>query len=441
MSRGNSTQPNILLIVCDQLQAAALSCTGNRDLSTPNIDGLASRGVRFDSAYCSFPLCTPARASMFTGFMPHQTGVMRNEVSLSGDYRSTVVAHTLNKAGYRSLYGGKWHVPELSIPDGQHGFDCICDFDDRRLVDSCIDFLGSAGTEPWFLTVSFDNPHNICEWAREQRLPWGEVESAPVEGCPDLPANFAVPPYEPEVVQYGIDRVPRAYGDRNSSSPDWWRTYRNAYYRLVEKVDDEIGRMLAFMEEESLLENTVVIFTSDHGESLGAHRCRQKTFLYEEAVRVPLIVRADSMVSHPGSRSDRLVSVGIDLVPSLCELAGLAPSRSLPGNSFIPALQGMNRDENDRRFVVTETGFADDSIQGRMLRTRRYKYSLYNWGRYREQLIDLEQDPGEMVNLSRNVRYHAILTEHRELLREWIRETGDPFGRNYANPETERMPC
>jgi arylsulfatase A-like enzyme len=422
----------------DQLAAASASCTGNTDCKTPAIDNIAQNGILFEKAYCTFPLCTPSRGSLFTGFMPHEIGVMRNEAAIKDQYQPFVAGHIFRKYGYDCAYGGKWHVPELSIPE-KYGFNNICGFNDIELADKCREFLKTKRDNPFFLVASFDNPHNICEWAREQVLPWGPVEDVHPEECPTLPANFAVPPYEPQIIRYGIDRNPRAYSSLKYADPDWWRRYIFAYYRLVEKVDVEIGKILTCLDEENLREKTVVIFLSDHGEGLGAHQWKQKTFLYEEAVRVPFIISDGRKGSVGCKDSDHLISIGLDLVPTLCDYAGIPVADELAGASVKPLADGSYHG-SWRDHLISETAFADESAQGRMVRSGRYKYVCYNWGRYREQLFDLEMDPGEMVNIALSTKYTEILNEHRRMLKIFCETHNDSFAEHYARPGLSLWP-
>ena len=183
-----------------------------------------------------------------------------------------------------------------------------------------------------------------------------------------------------------------------------WRQYRHAYYRLIEKVDAEIGRILAALQESGLAENTVVIFSSDHGDGLGAHRWNQKWALYEESVRVPFILKFGAHTSTGRVVTEPLVAASLDLFPTVCDFAGVTPPPNLLGRSLRPFIEG--NPDTWRDYVVTETCFSDGlGTHGRMLRTPRYKYVVYSWGKHREQLFDLTTDPGETINLAVESRY------------------------------------
>ena len=423
-------RPNILYIMTDQQSAFAMSCMGNQDLSTPAADQLAQTGVLFENTYCTQPLCTPARGSMFTGLMPHQCGTTENGLPIKPELRAQELGRVMSDAGYECAYGGKWHVPEGSMPsENDHGFRTICGFSDAKLPDACAEFLGEKRDQPFFLVASFDNPHNICEWGRSQCLPWGSIgEPPPPEECPNLPANFEIPPFEPEILRIE-QRCHWAIYPTVDYTEDDWRRHRWAYYRLTEKVDREIARVLDALKKAGLEQDTVVIFSSDHGDGHGAHRWNQKSILYEEVVRVPLIVSWTGVTSGRQVDREHLVSNGLDLFPTICDYAGVDVPESLPGLSLRPLAEGQSA-EAWREAVFAETYFDGGrgyNTLGRMVRTARYKYMCYDKGHHREQLIDLQRDPGEMVNLAVESRHRGALAEHRLLLADYIAETRDCF--------------
>ena len=419
-------RPNILFIFTDQQSAYAMSCAGNADLNTPAMDSLAQTGVRFENAYCTQPLCTPARASLFTGLMPHECGINANGQPIPERLRPQELGNVFQDAGYECVYGGKWHVPEIAVPEG-HGFRQICGFNDRDLAGRCTEFLKQDHEKPFFLVASFDNPHNICEWARSQRLPWGPIPEVPVEDCPNLPQNFAIPPFEPEAIRIEQATFKEVH-PTSRFTDEHWRQYRHAYYRLCEKVDAEIGRILEALREQGLEEDTLVVFSSDHGDGHAAHHWNQKSVLYEEVVRIPFIVSLKG-VTQPGRVDSHLVSNGLDLFPTLCDYAGVDVPDGLRGRSVRPLAEGQ--DPADWRDDLAVTTYFDiphyRGTQARMIRTQRYKYAVYSIGLYREQLTDLENDPGEMVNLAVNSNFRDVLQEHRGRLAQWCEETGDRF--------------
>ena len=330
----SASRPNVLLITTDQQAALAVGAAGNPDLSTPAMDALGERGVRFERAYCTFPLCTPSRASLYTGRMPHEVGADYNNKPIAPEFRSGELGNLMAAGGYDCGYGGKWHVPEIEIGEG-HGFRKICGFDDWALADRCIDFLRTPRSAPFFLVASFDNPHNICEHSRRQRLPWGAVPHAPVGECPNLPANFEVPAYEPSLIKHERALKPAA-----ELTEDEWRTYRHTYYRLVEKVDADVARIMAALEETG--------HSGGHPGDLH-QRPRRRHGRPSLEPEVGALRRVDPHTAHrpgrpPAARhgwtTDHLVSNGLDLLPTICDYAGVQPPADLRGRSLRPLIDG-----------------------------------------------------------------------------------------------------
>jgi arylsulfatase A-like enzyme len=436
-------RPNILYIFTDQQHAAAMSCVGNADIRTPNLDRLAASGVRFESAYCTFPLCTASRASMMTGRTPHEVGIHRNGQGIDERFRPHELGILFEAAGYDCVYGGKWHVPTCGQIDAGHGFRSIAPIGDPGLTDACVGFLHTEHRQPFLLVASFDNPHNICEYARQQTLPWGPVPEPERRDLPPLPSNFAMAPEEPDALRIYQAACPRCYPTRNYT-PDDWRRYRHAYYRMVEMVDAQIGRILDALHETGLDRNTLVVFTSDHGDSAGEHQFNQKSVLYEASVRVPMLLRWPGRIAAGSVVTQWLVSNGLDLLPTLCDAAGLPLPDGLAGRSLLPLVSGCPVTQW-RDHLVVET-LLDGSVgttvetHGRMVRTERFKYVVYSWGLHREQFYDLQSDPGEMVNLAGVGRFAKELDRHRQLLRDWCASTGDRFCLDRSAPGTPYAP-
>ncbi|MFJ2781420.1 sulfatase [Kitasatospora sp. NPDC087315] len=423
----DTRQPDILVVLTDQQTADAMSAAGNPHLATPHMDALAAVGTRYRQAYCAQPLCTPSRASLLTGRLPSTLGVTGNS---SGP--EPLLGRLFAEAGYDCGYGGKWHLPELDLPDGR-GFRRIHPAgDDAGLAHAAAGFIREPRERPFLLVASFLEPHGICEWARGQDPRTGPLPAPPpVEQCPPLPANFPPAPYEARLPRLAQQAWPHTHPTAQWREDDW-RRYRYAYYALVERVDRHLGLLLDALRERPGGRETVVVFSSDHGDGAGAHRWNQKWALYEESVRVPFLVAGpgapgpggQSGDAAAGAVSDRLVSTGLDLVPTLCDLAGVTPPPGLPGRSV--------RSREPRETVVVETrwelpGF--NNALGRMIRDERHKYVCYAWGDHREQLFDLTADPGEMVNLAVDTRHSALLDRFRGLLDEHCARTADPFAR------------
>ena len=265
-----ASKPNIIYIMTDQQSANAMSCASNANLSTPNMDRLAQHGVRFTNAYCAMPLSGPSRSAMFTGYTPSATGMQENETPLPDSLRTRTLGNLMEQAGYDNGYSGKWHVNTNSLPaDTAFGFRNLHGHNDIGLAEAAIEFMREDhGDKPMFLVASFDNPHNICEWARGQKLPFAAVKDAPIDSCPNLPANFNLNPYDADILRWEREKSYRLYPTK-AYTPDDWRRYRNAYFRLVEHIDGEIGKIVDEIDRQNLWDNSVIIFTSDHGDGQG----------------------------------------------------------------------------------------------------------------------------------------------------------------------------
>ncbi len=433
---GDKRRPNILYIFTDQQTGSAMSCVGNKYLKTPAIDSLAAEGVVFDRTYCAQPLCVPSRTVMMTSRLPHETKVEYNIKYRRIEF--PMLGRVLADAGYETGYLGKWHLPMPQKDAERHGFQSIaCQVTagkktkkDYDIPGAAVEFFKKQRSKPFFLVASFLNPHDICQWARGDDLPNGPVPPVPPpDDCPPLPDNFAIPKDEPTVI-----RKVQAQGGRIYPTVDWpderWRQYRWAYYRLVEMVDREIGKLLKALRDAGHGEDTVVIFSSDHGDGVAAHHWNQKQVLYEEPARVPFIVSQKGVTRAGHIDREHLISNGLDLMPTLCDYAGVRPPEGVRGMSARPIAEGRKPPGwRDQVVVETSLGGPRDSlgIGGRALRTQRYKYIVYDQGERREQLFDMESDPGETKSLVRSAEHREVLDEHRRRLAAWCRLTGDRF--------------
>jgi len=451
--------PNVLVILTDQQHAGMLSCAGNPHLKTPAMDSLAQRGARFERAYCGNPVCVPSRVTMMAGVLPSRIGMEANEdmrqakAKVSQDILQRCLGQVFRQAGYETLYGGKVHLP-MTLE--QIGFELITRDERAQLADECAALLRKKHDKPFLMVASFINPHDICYMAIRSfeqssgkavlgkragqegsaraelaaldealKLPAGMSREAFFSTvCPPLPANFEIPPHEPESAIKVDPRNFRVYA-REQWSPEQWRLHRWAYCRLTERVDAEIATVLKALRDAGLEENTLVVFTSDHGDMDSAHRLEHKSVLYEEATRVPFVVSLKG-VTKPGLvDKEHLVSTGLDLIPTLCDYAGIAKPQGLAGRSVRALAEGRPGDAWRDSLVV-------ESNHSRMIRTAGFKYTVYDSGKPQEVLIDLEQDPGEMKNLAEDPAYRETLQKHRKLLLQWYRDNGEQLDAKYV---------
>ena len=270
-------------------------------------------------------------------------------------------------AGYDTAYIGKWHLCYAEKDPRPHGFEIIkaksTGGHDADVTDGALKFLARTHDKPFLLVASFLNPHNICEWARRlagrtQRLNCGEIGEPPaLDQLPPAPFNLAPPKNEPDSMTLirRAEQVEDGPFPVGKFTPDDWRKHRWGYYRMAELVDKEIGRVLEALRKAGLEENTLIVFTADHGECAGAHGFNQKTVLYEESARVPLIVSWKGKT--PAAISDKLVNTGIDILPTLLDAAGLAMPKKLPGRSLLPLALGKEVPAW-REYVVVENNMS-----------------------------------------------------------------------------------
>lgn len=431
--RAAAARPNLLIVMTDQQFSGAMSCRiGRKYIHTPHMDSLAATGTLFTRAYCPNPLCVPSRTSMFSGRYPSETGVQVNDTTPIDPRRFPMMGSIFRKAGYNTAYFGKWHLPYPQEATEIHGFETggrIKMKGDDGIAASAAGFLRSVRRDAPFLAVtSLVNPHNICQWARGEDLPDGAIgPPPPPEQCPPVRPNLEPQKNEPDIVPL----IRRSYqstkmfpvGDFDVPK---WRQYIWAYYRMIEKVDGLVGKVLGALRESGLEENTLVVFLADHGDCQGAHRWNQKTILWDESTRVPLILSHKGMTK-PGV-SNVLAHTGVDLIPTLCAYAGIPVPPELPGVSLKGAAP-------DREYVVVSNHMVQGAPvdgrkpepQGRMVRSRRYKYCVFSEGKRRESLVDMQKDPGEMVNVAGETAYRDVLARHRAMLAEWQRKTNDKF--------------
>ena len=449
----DDSEVNVLVIVVDQLSAEVMSNAGCEWVETPSMDKLAEEGVKFTNAYTSFPLCSPTRASFLTGKYPSQShhNVMQ--------YAS--FATILKEQDYQTEYIGKWHVGTTRIAKNQEvkawsGFEEYSNGDDNYIQKKTVEFLEEKHSKPFLLFTSFMNPHDCCELARkiggwDTRNTFEKGNCVPDLTLPDdhshlYPHTLEDPTMIPEVMRNqqplpGKNYVSiRPTGGWNKED---WAQYRHGYAQLVECVDKRIGAIMATLKEQELLDRTVVIFTSDHGDGLGEHGWNQKLAFYDEIIKVPLIISAPN--GKKGEVSNKLVNIGIDLFPTVLDFSGISADNA-PGQSLLGVVTGKD-EKLDRDFIISEL---DLSLQGlgtakvpegkdldrllryekakaRMITDGRFKYIRYNMGDDPEMMFDLKEDPHETTNLIMNDQYADQINIMRNKLKDHLVSIGDDF--------------
>ncbi len=416
--RPHDSRPNLLFVMTDQQRFPYLGAYGKVSVETPAMDSIAKQGALFTHAFCSTPQCSASRSSIMTGLYPHSTRVMGNMGAAGGNPLSAEISSLgsiFRKADYRTAYFGKWH---LGGDPRDHGFQ----FYDRcgrgvgeDVVDKSVKFLRGA-SEPFLLFSSFLNPHDIYRFARLKQT----INRS--KNRIQLPANLRddlskKPHPQLQYLQEDQGKAVKGFTKKD------WIDYLNVYEYLVEKVDRNIGKILAALRKRGLQKRTIIVFTSDHGDHTGGHGLPFKgPAMYEELVRIPLAISFPARISH-GKRVDEL-AVNVDLLPTLCDLANLpAPKRS-HGRSLLPLLEGKKVAWRDH--VIVEYYSKQKWVNPvRMLRTKLWKYTRYRkWG---EELYSLRDDPGELNNLARSDAHAAIKRKLSRILDEWIDKSADPF--------------
>ena len=432
-------QPNVLVIMADEHAPQFSGLYGHPQVRSPHLDRLGEEGVTFDGAYCNSPLCVPSRMSLMTGRLPSSDGVYDNASPLPSD--SVTWAHLLRSVGYDVVLAGKQHFVGT---DQLHGFraqlahdlhasalhgiyawedgvapapkpwahlDTIgpgstveIETDDEVERQSLAYVRGQAGADrPWALLASFIAPHFPFVAPQEY---WDMYDPDQVD-MPDIPAGHLDrqhPLYGRLRSTFGLDEVSETQVHRA----------RAAYYALVTYLDDKVGRLLAALEETGQADNTVVVYTADHGEMLGEHGLWRKSAFYEHSARVPLIVRWPGVFGG-GKRVAQSVSL-IDLVATLVEMSGAEPTSPLEGSSLTGLLSGSDPAWKDEAMAE----YLAHGVLGPMAMLRRGQYKFNYVHGEDPELYDLDSDPGELEDLAASTEHQPVLEELRgALLSRW----------------------
>jgi choline-sulfatase len=433
-------RPNLLLVMADQLAASWLPAYGHRVVRAPHLSALAETSTVFESAYCPSPLCAPSRAALLTGRLPSRTGVFDNGAELPATVPT--LAHALRAEGYATALAGKMHfvgpdqlhgfeerlttdiypgdldwTPDWRLPAGEHlpwyhtmesvVEPGVCtasmqqDYDDEvafRAVRAIFDFARAGDRRPFFLAVSFTNPHD--PWELRARY-WDMYDRAEIDppAVPAIPFEEADPHSRRLREMCGVDAA--------ALSDEQVRAARHAYYAAVSYVDERIGEVLGALGEAGLDDDTIVVFTSDHGEMLGERGLWFKMSFFEQSARVPLFVRK------PGGAAGRRVAEPVSLLdigPTLLELAGAAPLGEVDGESLV----ALTETGGVRRSAAVPGEYLAEGVNAPAVMIRRGRHKLIHCPGDPDQLYDLADDPDERVNLAGSPEHEAVLGELRE---------------------------
>lgn len=481
----NKKQPNILWICTDQQRFDTLCCYGNKFVNTPNLDRLAQKGMLFKNAFSQSPVCTPSRANFLTGRYPRTTRCRQNGADIPED--EVLVTKILSDAGYVCGLSGKLHLSACN--------PSVCKSMERRIDDGYTEFqwshhsgsMGEATNEYWqWLEEKGVSFNELCRpypdskyirlgppaefhqttWCAEKACDFMEAKA---HG--DTPWLFSVNMFDPhhsfdapeKYLKRHIDHfdaipLPNYVEGELENKPSWQqfdhegayghragyshsemtekdhRLVKASYWAMCELIDEQVGRMLEKLEETGQIDNTIVIFTSDHGEMLGDHGIYLKgPYFYEPAIHVPLIILWEGHILP--QKSDALVEL-TDLAQTILDAVGLPHHPGMQGKSLLPMLTGEADCEHHRDDVYCEYYNAmpwhrEPTAQTTMIRTKQYKLTVAH-GLDEGELYDLKNDPNETTNLWDNPEFLSVKVEMLKRLCDRMAWTVDPLPQRRA---------
>lgn len=454
-------EPNLLFLWTDEQRPDTFAAYGNTRFRMPTLNRLAAESAVFSRNYVTQPVCTPSRSTIMTGLWPHQTGCLNNNIALKPE--TPCLPELMGSHGYRTAYMGKWHLGDEVF--AQHGFEEWAAIEDgydrwyrpgrdpnaksayhhwllnlgykpengrqfsrgwavRRPPEHCkpaflaaeaARFILGSGSQPWLLSVNFLEPHMPFHG------PYNDLHS---EAEAPVPPNYPGGTMSPEPESYKKKR--QGYFDKGFEGHDlktragWQRLNRN-YAGLCTQVDQALGRILWALDASGQAENTVVVFTSDHGEMMGAHGLVGKSVMYEEAMTVPLLIRAPFRRLRP-QRVERNTS-SIDIVPTVLDLLGRKPATPVSGHSLVPLLAGGAHPE-PYVFSQWNTEGADSSART-IISPEGMKLVLHN--KDHSFLTNRRADPLESTNLIGNPAHAATVTRLKKELSRHLQQQNDPM--------------
>ena len=449
-------RPNLVYVFADQLRYMSCGYAGDKLAHTPNIDRLAAGGVDFQNCVSMTPVCSAYRASLMTGKYTTSTGMVINELRLSPEHEC--FGHALTRGGYRTGYIGKWHLWANQLghhdddrnaftPPGPYrlGFDGYWagynfhhrnfngyyyedrpekiryrrpgverPFEPDAQTDMAIDFIKTAakGDQPFSLFLSYGTPHD----------PWG-WDNVPEEFADMFrKVRFPKPP------NYSAEQDPYAdgWGTMGATYLKNLDQYRQGYYAMTANLDRNLGRLIDTLRTSGELDNTIVVFTSDHGEMFGAHGRRAKNIFYEEAARVPFLVHWPGRIPG-GSVSDACLNTP-DIMPTVLGLMDLPVPQAAEGTDLSHCALGQAGPEPEAALLQNTGACAAwrDGYEWRALRDKQFTYAVYRRDGT-ELLLDNRNDPYQIHNLAADPKHAERLDHYRKMLQRRMHELGDDF--------------
>lgn len=458
------SQPNVILIVADDHAQAAIGAYGANYVRTPHLDTLATQGMRLSNCFCTNAICTPARASLMTGKYSHTTGIKTLDDVIDHNHETTV-GMDFRAAGYQTAMVGKWHLGHGGNSDPR-GFDywnvlpgqgSYFDPDSLEmgqskanagyvtdvLTDTALNWLESrTENRPFFLCLAHKAPHDSFEPHPRHSDSYTEPVPEPLTLRDNYESRARAASMSTALVRcmHLKNHLPHSGGKSETAIDRTARNYQEFirnYYRCIQSIDENLGRILRYLEENALDDNTVIVYTSDHGFFLGDHGWYDKRFMYEESIRIPCLIRFPSAIA-PGTARDEIV-LNVDIAPTLLEFAGIPVREEVQGRSFA----GLSRGEEDPywrkamyyRYWMHLAHFNIPAHYG--VRTERYKL-IYYYGKSLSaagaideetspewELFDLKDDPFELHNRYGLPPYAEIQKGLQQTLTELQSTLGD----------------
>jgi len=454
-SKGKRQKANLLFIWTDEQRADTMAAYGNTKIHAPNLNKLASESFVFKRTYITQPVCSPSRGSVMTGLWPHTSGVTDNNITLGKE--TQCLPEMIDSPQYQTAYMGKWHLGDEIF--AQHGFDEWVAIEDgyskyysspdkkqarsdyyhflvsrghkpgknnafsrnyaaslpyeeskpKFLATKACDFMQRHQDEPFILYINFLEPH----------MPFtGPFNNEHDPADVDLPENFNDPleENEPQVYRKRLAKIIKKYGTDEKG----YRKLIAKYWGLVTELDTAVGQINKKLEELGLADNTIVVFTSDHGDMMGSHRLVEKCVMYEESVKVPLLLRVPWM-----SKKQNMIEAPvshIDLVPTLLDLMKCPKPQHLEGASLLPLMKGGKAAE-DHVFIEWSRNSYMNSHMRTVVSPDGWKLSLLKTDK--NQLFDLTNDPGETTNLYDSGKHADVIKRLTKKIHNWQKKTKD----------------
>jgi len=431
---------NVLFAFSDQHRAVSLPGDPFNQALTPNLDAFRKKSFSMEQCISNYPLCSPYRGILMTGAWPYENGITRNGRQLGNKQKS--IGETFAGNGYHTGYVGKWHLSATdnnftSPGPARQGFQdwhawCSTDhhytaytydqhtgqrispagYSASRMTDEAVTFLKQqTADKPWFLITSWNPPHPPFDPPKQQM---------------DL--------YKPETLKFRPNVT--IQGRQHEAT---LREFEQGYNGAITAIDLEFGRLLSTLEQTGQADNTIVIYTSDHGEMMGSQGWMGKRLPHEESCRVPFFIHYPG-VTPPGGRSQVLFS-SIDIYPTLCGLAGIPVPSHCRGRDLSAALRGENVPSQEIVFLMNEANFGDRDGHApifRGVRTATHTYAVADSGRW--CLYDNVKDPFQKTNLVKDPNQQALMARFDTLIAAWLKSSADPFDINAARTRISTFP-